>query len=912
MGRFRRKSKSPRTARRCGATRVVYSPRCESAVTLAPATRLGPYEILSVIGAGGMGEVYRARDTRLARTVAVKVLAPSVVDRPDSRQRLEREARAAAALQHPHICALHDVGHQDGIDYLVMEHLEGETLAARMKRGRLSRAECLRFAREIAAALHEAHRHAVVHRDLKPGNVMLTRTGIKLLDFGLARVSTPPPLSAGGSGEDVLTRSGPLTAAGQICGTLQYMAPEQLEGREADARTDIFAFGMVLYEMASGRRAFEAATERGLIAAIQSSEPPLLDWAELDRIVRACLAKEPDERWESAGDLLRALEWIEAKPSPSPERAAGSWIGWVMAGALAVISLALAAALARRPAPRETPVRFEFPASIGGSFLAMVPAVSPDGSRVLFSSRDAQGLEVLWVRRLDSTVATPLEGTEGAAAHFWSPDGESIGFLADQHLKKISARGGPAMTICDVSALLGASWSPAGQIVLAPLNRGPLSLVAATGGPLRQLTSLDEARGENSHRWPHFLPDGRRFVYLARSAQPENNALYLGSLDSRETKRILVVQSNAAYAPGQAGGPGHLLFVREGSLLAQRFDPDAAQVAGEPTVVIEKVHWVPPSSFSAFSVSADGRVLAYRGAGANRSELGWFDRIGRRLGTVGPAGEYSEVVLSPDGRRVAVSQPDARTGNRDVWVLDLSTGVLSRLTSNPANDWQPVWSPDGSRIAFASDRSDAGQSIYQRQVSGTGDDVLMPQTASIRGVPQSWSPDGRWLLVQRFAPSAGLWLIPQDAAGKPQPLIESPPSTSASRMSPDGRRVAYGSDESGRYEVYVRTLPWAVTQGKWRISTGGGMEPRWRRDGRELYYVTPQRELMAVAVKALEPFEASAPQRLFASCGFSFVFAPGALPFYDVSADGRRFLINCLTAETASSPVAVVVNWAGR
>jgi len=866
-------------------------------MSLAASTRLGPYEILSRIGAGGMGEVYRARDTRLDRIVAIKVVAPHVAGHPEFRQRLEREARTIASLSHPHICALHDVGQQDGMDFLVMEYLEGQTLADRLRKGALPLDQTLGLALQIAEALDQAHRKGVVHRDLKPGNIMLTKAGAKLLDFGLAKVATGFQSVHAES-----TRSAGLTREGHIVGTLQYMAPEQLHGRDADSRTDIFSFGAVLYEMVTGRKAFEGATEASLIAAIVEHEPPPIAAhqpaapAALDRVIRACLVKDPDERWQTARDLLRELKWIgeaERPPVAPPPRK----LPWIVA---AICALAAGVFYFLRPAISPELIRFTFPASVSGPLGSEVPSVSPDGRRLVFRSDDR-----LWLRSLDSTEAKPLAGTEGAAYHFWSPDSQSIAFFGDEKLRKVSLAGGPAQTVCDSRFSVGASWSSKGEIVLSPVNRAPLYRVPASGGSPSPITTLAVPRGENSHRWPQILPDGRHFLFLARSSQPANNAVYIGSLDSGPPERLMTVQSNVAYAP-----PGFLLFVREGNLMEQAFDLSSRKLAGEPSTIAERVHWVPPSSFAPFSVSADGRVLAYRSAVSAASQLFWFDRSGKRLGSVGQPGQYSQPRLSPDGRRAMLHQPDARRGNRDLWAIELSTGVSSRITTHPANDWNQVWSPDGSRVAFASDRLGL-LSIYERSATGTGGEELVLGDKSAGVIPEDWSLDGRWLLYHiNNGKSQDLWLLPQRGDRRPVPLVQSEFTEVQARFSPDGRFVAYASNESGRFEVYVCTNPSAYTgpAGKWRVSTNGGEEPKWRRDGRELYYLAPDKILMAVDVTTKGgPFEAGRPKALFKSCGYSF--AQPLLGTYDVAADGKRFLINCLLEETASSPITVTVNW---
>ena len=881
--------------------------------------RLGPYEILAPLGAGGMGEVYRARDTRLGREVALKVLGPRFSSRPEARQRFEREARAIAALNHPHICQLHDIGRQDQTDYLVMELLEGEPLSARLRKGALPPVQALQLATQIADALDQAHRKGVIHRDLKPGNIMMTPTGAKLLDFGLAKTV---PIAAGVEGSAGAETATALSGEGQIAGTLQYMAPEQLQGKDADPRTDIFALGAVLYETATGQRAFQAADSASLIAAILEREPapmaslqPLAP-PQLERLIRVCLAKDPNQRWQSVHDLLPQLRWIaegptdaptEAPAPPAPRRAARAW---VVAAAVSLLGLlALAWVHFREQPALPEMIRFSFPALLGGPLGSEIPSVSPDGRRVCFWSKDASGRELLWIRSLDSAAARPLEGTEGAGYHFWSPDGQSVVFFAEQKMKRISLAGGPAQSVVSVPGsglVLGGDGNPAGDILLAHHNREPLYRLRSSGGAVQRFSTLSADRKENSHRWPHFL-SASRFLYTARSSAPEHAAVYLAALDAPGGKKLAQAQSNAAYAPWSDGAGGYLLYVRDGNLLAHPFDADRQALAGEPATVAEHVYNVAPSSFAAFSVSRDGRTLAYRTARTPSSQLSWYDGAGRRLGIIGPPGQYSQPRLSRDGRRVALTQPDPRGGNRDVWILELSNELLSRLTRHPANDWHPVWSPDGRRIAFDSDRAGLN-GVYMRSSTGESDEELVFAAPNELATPHDWSSDGRWVLIDSKPgkwPEGGLELLPLAGDRKPVPLVRTEFLETQGAFSPDGRFFAYTSDESGRFEVYVRAMP-GGRPGTWRVSSAGGVEPVWRRDGRELFYVAPDKMLMAVPVPGKETLEPGRPRPLFRSCGYSF--AQPLSRTYDLAPDGR-FLLNCLVEETASAPVTVVVNW---
>ncbi|MDA2938906.1 serine/threonine-protein kinase [Acidobacteria bacterium AH-259-A15] len=815
-------------------------------MSLASGTRLGPYEIITLLGAGGMGEVYRARDTRLDRTVAIKVLLSHLSDNPDLRQRFEREARTISRLNHPHICTLHDIGHHQGIDFLVMEYLEGETLADRLAKGALPIDQALRYAVEIADALDKAHRQGVVHRDLKPGNIMLTETGAKLLDFGLAKLRPPPAAAASLSA--LPTEEASLTAEGTILGTFQYMAPEQLEGKEADARTDIFAFGALLYETATGRKAFEGKSQASLIAAILERDPPPISSLQpltppaLDHAVRRCLAKKPDERWQSANDLTGELKWIVEAGSqagvPAPvltRRRSRQRLGWIAAGALClplIATLSLSVIHLREVVEEAQPMRFFVspPEQVTLSWWDFT-VISPDGKHLVFATRSADSSNLLWVRSLDSLTARSLPGTGSARHPFWSPGSRFIGFFSRGKLKKVPLSGGPSQTLCDAPTGRGGSWNREGTIVFNPHWGGPLQYVSAAGGEAKSLTELDESRGETAHRWPCFLPDGRHFLYLALSSQPENRGIYLASLDSEEKKRLLSANLNAAYAE-----PGYLLFMRESTLMAQPFDKKGLELTGEPFPLAENVDRNEHTWYTAafFSVSENG-VLTYR-SGLSKNQLVWLDREGKRLGApVGEPADYSNPELSPDGKRVAVGRLDPETQTRDIWLFDLARGTSSRLTFDPADDLNPVWSADGTRIAFTSDRK-GQRDIYQKMASGTGEDELVLESGEQKSVTD-WSADGRFLLYSVRNPQTGtdVWMLPLSEEGKPTPFLQQSFREREAQFSPDGRWVTYESNESGTRQVFVQPFP--ATGGKWQISTQGGVQPRWRRDGKELFYI---------------------------------------------------------------------------
>lgn len=873
---------------------------------LAVKTRLGPYEILAPLGSGGMGEVYRARDTRLDRTVAIKILPPHAAGREDLRERFEREARVVSSLNHPHICTLHDIGRQDGIDFLVMECVEGETLEARLKKGAPPLSQALDYAIQIADALDQAHHKGVVHRDLKPGNIMLTQAGVKLLDFGLAKLSQPTRTEMATL---LSTETRPLTAEGAILGTFQYMSPEQLEAQEADARSDVFSFGCVLYEMLSGRRAFEGRSRASLIAAVLTAEPPPpstlapVTPPSLDRVVRKCLAKKPEDRWQTARDLKDELQWISeggvVGTSIAPRRAT-AWIA--ISAALALLTVALALAWLLRPPSRTDLMRFTLSALEGNDM--DLPAVSPDGTRAVFRAPERSGKTTLWIRALDSNDPQAIPGTEDGYSPFWSPDGASIGFAAGAKLKRLRLGSAAPQTICAIEHLMSASWSRYGVILLTPTNRESLFQVPASGGVATRLTQLDRSLGENSHRWSHFLPDGRRFLYLARSGDPQNTAIYAASLDSPHRKRVLAVQSNFAYAE-----PGYLLYVREGVLFAQAFHARKLELTGEAVPIANHLLYAAPSSRAPFSASLDGRVLVYHSGGATLRQLTWFDRSGNRLGVVGqPGGDFSHVRISPDGKRVVLTQPDSRTGNRDLWIMDLERGVLSQLTTNPANDWGPAWSPDGSSIAFSSDPN-GRSAIFVKPANG-GAEELIAQNDRSSLYPNDWSPDGHWLVFHEHAPnrSLALGILKIDGDRMAHPLPASDFAEYGAHFSPDGQMLAYLSNEPSGPEIYIRPfVNGSSTGAKWRVSKDGGVEPVWNHDGKELFYLNRDGQLVSIEIRGGTALQAGATKLLFKPCDAAYGVFTSAR--YDAAADGKRFLVACPAPQSDRLRMIAVVNW---
>ncbi|HEY3122558.1 MAG TPA: protein kinase, partial [Thermoanaerobaculia bacterium] len=873
----------------------------------------------------GMGEVYKARDTRLERTVAVKVLPSHMSASPETRQRFEREAKTISQLSHPRICALYDVGREGETEYLVMELLEGETLSARLVKGSLPLEQTLRYGIEIADALDKAHRQGIVHRDLKPGNVMLTKSGVKLLDFGLAKAVAPVSST---SGLSVLpTQAGAsLTQEGTILGTFQYMAPEQLEGKEADVRTDIFAFGAVLYEMATGQKAFSGRSQASLIGAIMHTEPPPVSTVQpmtppaLDRVVKTCLAKDAEDRFQTAHDVKLQLQWIAEGGSlvglPAPvaaRRKSRERIAWLAAAVATLTALGLAFLTLSRP--RE-PARMVATSILPPEKTAFVfdggpMALSPDGRRLAFVAPSSDGRNLLWVRPLNAVSAQPLAGTDGATYPFWSPDSRFLGFFAGTKLKKIDASGGPPQSLCDAPNGRGGTWNRGGAIVFSPSARDPLQRVSSAGGAAAPVTEFDSSKQEFSHRFPAFLPDGRHFLFLAQrvGAGDQNPPeICVGSLDSKERRLLVRASSNAIYAPPSEGAAqGHILFTRERTLLAQAFDAKRLRLTGEPFPVGEQVQYFGAFGFGVFSASENGSIAYQSGGSGGLSQLAWFDRAGKQIEVVGAPAEYVRLRLSHDGRRVALDINDPQTGRLDIWIYDLSRKVLTRLTFELANNIFPVWSPDDGRIVFSSSRKGL-LGLYQKASSGTGtDEALFSQETSVK-IPSDWSQDGRFLVYHaidtRSKTGWDLWVFSVEEK-KPFLFLSTPATDNMARFSPDGRWLAYQSDESGRTEVYVQSFP--ARGGKWQISTNGGAQPIWSRSGKELFYVAPDGKLLAVGVTAgASGFEAGTPQALFETRMKS------ALGWrYDVSTDGR-FLINTVLGETRANPITLVQNWAAE
>ena len=868
---------------------------------------LGHYRIDAKLGEGGMGQVYKALDTRLDRAVAIKVLSPHLAQNPDLRQRFEREARVISSLNHPHICTLYDVGQEDGIDFLVMEYLEGETLAARLARGALEIDQVLRYAVQTAQALAQAHRQGVYHRDLKPGNVMLTKAGAKLLDFGLAKLVRPARPAA----PDAPTLADQLTATGTILGTIQYMAPEQLEGRDAAASGDIFSFGAVLYEMITGRKAFEGRSQANVITAIMSSQPPPILTLQpaappaLAHVVEKCLAKDPEERWQNAHDLAGELEWMAGSsavpavqaPATRPPRSRREILTAITASALLVALVTLGAIHFREVPEKPRAIRFHVALPENLVFRSFdFPVVSPDGERIVFSVGTSPGTPAgLWVRSLNSLTAQPLAGASGLFP-FWSPDGRAVGFFSQGKLLRVDISGAPPLNLCDTGGDLGGgTWGLDGTILFG--SPGGLRSVPASGGEPKPVTAVDTARGEASHTWPQFLPDGRRFLYFI-NGNTEVRGIYAGSLGSKDKTRLVAAEFNGVYARG------HLLFLRGSALMAQPFDPAKDRLTGDPSPVADPVsRQVGTFAAAHFSASEAGILTYVEGAGIANGELVWINRDGRKLGTAGEPADYSNPALSPDGSRLAVGLRDPRTSTRDIWLLDFKRGSSSRFTFDAADDFNPAWSPDGRRIAFSSNRK-GSRDLYWKASDGTGEEELLLASSLDKNV-EDWSLDGKWLTFNEASRAMGaLRLEPERKA---TPVLKGQFTQIEGRLSPNGRWIAYRSNESGRPEVYVQSFP--PGSGKWQISTGGGTEPAWRRDGKELFFMA-DRKLMAAETRTEgSSFETGIPKALF---------EPPRLGTqnrnrYVATADGKRFLFVVPLDSTSSRPFVVVVNWdAGR
>jgi eukaryotic-like serine/threonine-protein kinase len=873
-------------------------------MTIAPGTRLGPYEIAAPLAAGGMGEVFRGRDTRLGRDVAIKILPQDFSRNEQFLARFEREAKTISSLNHPNICTLFDVGNENGTHFLVMEMIEGESLADRLQKGALPIEQVLRYGAQVADALDRAHKQGIIHRDLKPANVMLTKTGAKLLDFGLARPASDSAVVHGMT--EMPTQAKPLTQEGTILGTFQYMAPEQLEGQEADARTDIFAFGALLYELSTGKRAFQGSSKTSLISAIVSSQPqpissvvPMTPPA-LDHVVRKCLEKDPEDRWQSAHDIASELRWISEAGSQAGvattvtvRRKSRERIAWTLAALLAVTSGIMAFVMARAPRPQIGRLSVSAPPEVAIVQQQGNVAVSPDGRRIVFVASDTSGRGGLWVRSLSDTTPRLLPNTSDATYPFWSPDSQHIAFFAEGKLRRVPAAGGDVDEICAATDGRGGAWSSRGVILFAPTVGSALMRVAADGGEPSPVTEIDPSKKEDSHRFPSFLPGGERFLFYAMDSGGAGN-IKVGSLDSLQSTQLLKAERSAVYV-----APGYIIYGNGDRILARRFDAKSLRILGEPERLPDAAPaWVHFGDRVA-SVSENG-VMVIAAAPDRNMRLVWLDRQGQTVGTIPlPAGRFATPRFSPDGTQAAL---EMRSGDSlsDLWVVDLERGATTRLTFGPALNSRPIWSPDGKRIVFQSNRKGPFD-LYVRQLSGAEGDTPLYASPMNWKEPYSWSPDGSTVAFAGLGEESGFDIMLAFAANPAEATmyLQTPASEGWPMISPDGRWLAYTSNESGRFEIYVQSFP---TPGKkYQVTTSGGNRVYWTHQGRELVYASLDGTFGAVPVTPGEGLQFGAPVRLF---------SPSRNEGIDVSPDGQRFLAVIPANAANAQSLTVVLNWA--
>jgi Tol biopolymer transport system component len=882
-------------------------------VSLAPGARLGPYEIAGTLGAGGMGEVYRAKDTRLGREVALKIVPTHLSQDSNVRERFDREARAISSLNHPHICTLYDVGRDGDADYFVMELLDGESLAKRLERGPMKPDEALRVGAQIADGLAAAHGHGIVHRDLKPANVVLTKAGAKILDFGVAKLRDE-------QFTETVTRTTPLTSAGSMVGTVQYMAPEQLEGKPVDHRADLFAFGAVLYEMLTGRRAFDGASQASIIASILKDDPRRLTElapslpASVERIVSSCLVKDRDQRWQSAADLARELRWIaEGKSSAvAPVAAVAAPLGtpWRERAAWAFVAMLLAATLFlwMRPQPtvRSLIVAVVPPpgAAISDVSFAENPiAISPDGTRLVMCLHERMGPNELWIRTLATGEIRKLAGTDGAMQPFWSPDGRSIGFFSYRKLRTVNIADGALQALADVRDPRGGTWNSAGKIVFSPSAESPLMSIPAGGGTVEPATHF--VGTEATHRFPYFLPDGDHVLYLARAAgagSRQDVAIWVESSKTHERKKLVEVASSVAY------GSGHVVYVKQGVLVAQGFDLARLELRGDPEPLATDVRMDERFSRGQFSVSTEGTLAYCAGAMSRAAILHWIGRDGADLGTIGtPANFFSHGLptIAPDGR-VAMVTILSDAGKADLWRVDLATGMRSRVTIDDDQDhYGAAWSRDGLRLAINGGDAAGHDWIGLIPSDGSGKATHVFESTKTLPYPLSFSPDGRHLLFGFNTPGHEYNRISDlDLSGGNEPVAFSdrPGFEVNPQFSPNGRFVAYTSDGSGRDEVFV--APYPATGKLWQVSQTGGVEPRWSRDGKELFFFDRENRLQAVEVDTSGAAIAiGAVRPLFQSAGEVYLWR------YDVAPDGKRFLLTRHVDDGSRASATIVTDW---
>jgi Tol biopolymer transport system component/predicted Ser/Thr protein kinase len=891
-------------------------------MALTSGTKLGPYEIQSPLGAGGMGEVYRARDTRLDREVAIKVLPSHLSQNPDLRARFEREAKAISGLQHHNICVLYDVGRQDGLDFLVMEYLEGETLAVRLARKPMTPDETLRIGIEVADALDKAHRNGIVHRDLKPGNVMLTKGGAKLMDFGLAKLqafasgaqSGTPAFSAVAT---MPSMASPITVAGTVVGTVQYMSPEQIQGKEADARSDIFAFGAMLYEMLTGKRAFEGKSQLSVASAVLEKDPEPISATQpltppaLEHLVRTCLAKEPDQRFQSAHDLKLQLQWITASGSQAGAPAvvksqrknqqklltAALAVGWVVAAA----ALVFAAMYARRLTSAQELVRVQVERPAGLDFSPVLngaPVISPDGRQIAFvASKNAKS--AIFVQRLSTGMAEPLAGTEDGIFPFWSPDAKYLGFFSNGKLRKIAAAGGPVQVLCDAPDGRGGAWNEQGTILFAPRISGPLQRVSDGGGTSEEATPGNKDDAQFTNRNPYFLPDGKHFLFTQRTGKDTVGSVYAGSLDGDKPKQLLTAGSNVAYSEGS------LFYVKDGTLMGQAFDPAGLRFTGKPVPIVESIEYYNPRNIGYFSVSQN--VLIYRQASLENRELVWLDPAGRELEHWGEPAAYSGGTFSPASRMAVLYRESPDGHGNSMWLADTERKTVTRLTADSDLDQRGVVSADGMSV-LKSATSGYHSVMTQRSLVSSGKEEELAERGNYIFV-MSQSRDGRYafVCVQDARTDFDIYFMDLKGDRKLAPVLNSRYAERDAKLSPDNKWLAYSSNENGGVDLYVTPFPEGGS--KWQVSSGGVEVPvggatslvDWSPDGKSLYYRQGDK-LYTVEVRTggSKP-DFSAPKELTS--------IPHDIDLISIMPDGKRILATRPVGQRSASPMDLVLNW---
>jgi len=880
---------------------------------LPPGTKLGPYEICSSLGAGAMGEVYRAKDTRLGRDVAIKVLPGALAQNTDRLQRFEHEARILGTMNHPNLLAIFDVGSQDGLQYLVSELLEGKTLRDRLNDGALPQRKVVEYCNKIASGLAAAHEKGIVHRDLKPENVFVTNDEhVKILDFGLAKYATEAALSGA-----TVTMTSAGTSPGTVMGTVGYMSPEQVRGEVADSRSDIFSLGAVLYEMATGDRAFTGDSAVETLGAILKSEPPEIDLEKnkvppgVERILRHCLEKNPSERFQSARDLgfaLAALSGsgtgVNAALAKTKDKMPRVWVGWLWITAGIALASLFGVVLALRGGKQQTSQQ-EFAIPLRGEVNHL--SISNDGSMLAYTTPDEKsGKNVINVQKVGSRAASTLPGTEGASYPFFSPDNQFVAFFADGKLKKISVSGGSPQVLTLATNGRGGSWGSKNVILYAPNTGRSIWKINSDGSHAEDLTAKYFSPTESTHRWPLFLPDGEHFLFWGGNFKnvedDPDSGIYLASINGGERKRIVLAHSNPAYANGQ------LIFLEwHRGLVAIKFDASSGKLAGEKKLIAEGIGFQPSTYYAAFAAGYNGTVVYNPSAGATTSVLAWYDRDGKELSRLGEEGVIANPSLSPDNTYVAADRSDIKASNVDIWIHDVKRGTASRFTFDPAEEVTPIWSPDGQKLVYRLVK--VTTIVEMKNLKGTEAEKTIftsPPPAAFENIPNSWSPDGAQILCtsEDSDGSTYLGLVSASGAGI-KPFLKGNAHYSNAQFSPDGKWVAYASDESGDWEVYVTTYPQA--SGKWQVSRGGGTEPRWRGDGKEMFYLGPHEELTAVEVNAGETFSAGTPVKLFtfqARAGISST----DLFTYDGTKDGQRFIVNRYVKPPAIAPLSVILN----